>query len=89
MNLRQRLSRDKKDASAEASSLLQARPAEAQPDRFQVIKKQLHRELISKLDLAQLETLDDDERRVQVERVARRLLVESEIRLPAPTRSGS
>jgi len=82
MNLRQRLSRDKKDAASEAGSLLHARPSEAQPDQFQVIKKQLHRELISKLDLAQLESLDDAERRVQVERVARRLLVESEIRLP-------
>jgi len=82
MNLRQRLSRDKHDAAAEAGSLLQAKPSEAQPDRFQVIKKQMHRELISKLDLAQLESLDDNERRAQVERVARRMLVESEIRLP-------
>ena len=61
------------------SQRLSGRPAEAQPDRFQVIKKQLHRELISKLDLAQLETLDDGERRSQVERVARRMLVETEL----------
>jgi pilus assembly protein CpaF len=82
MNLRQRLGREKDNGGAKASSLLSAKPSEAQPDRFQVIKKQLHRELISKLDLAQLETLDDTERRAQVERAARRLLVEAEIRLP-------
>jgi pilus assembly protein CpaF len=82
MNLRQRLGREKDNGGAKTPSLLSAKPSEAQPDRFQVIKKQLHRELISKLDLAQLETLDDTERRAQVERVARRLLVEAEIRLP-------
>jgi pilus assembly protein CpaF len=82
MNLRQRLSRDKDKTVSGRDSLMSARPSEAQPDRFQVIKKQLHRELISKLDLAQLETLEDGERRGQVERVARRLLVESDIRLP-------
>jgi pilus assembly protein CpaF len=82
MNLRQRLGRDRDNGASKPGSLLSARPSEAQPDRFQVIKKQLHRELISKLDLAQLENLDDAERRTQVERVARRLLVESEIRLP-------
>jgi len=82
MNLRQRLGRDRDNGASKPGSLLSARPSEAQPDRFQVIKKQLHRELIAKLDLAQLENLDDAERRTQVERVARRLLVESEIRLP-------
>jgi pilus assembly protein CpaF len=82
MNLRQRLGREKDNGGPKPGSLLSGRPSEAQPDRFQVIKKQLHRELISKLDLAQLETLDDLERRSQVERVARRLLVETEIRLP-------
>jgi pilus assembly protein CpaF len=82
MNLRQRLGRGKDNGAQQTGSMLAARPSEAQPDRFQVIKKQLHRELIGKLDLAQLENLDDAERRTQVERVARRLLVESEIRLP-------
>jgi pilus assembly protein CpaF len=82
MNLRQRLGREKDVTPKTGSLLSSARPSEAQPDRFQVIKKQLHRELIGKLDLSQLETMDDAERRAQVERVARRLLVESEIRLP-------
>src|SRR5262249_61280289 len=36
---------------------------------------------ISKLDLALLESLDEMERRAQVEQAARRLLVEAEIRL--------
>jgi pilus assembly protein CpaF len=59
-----------------------ARPAKDNAlDRYQVIKKQLHRELISKLDLALLETMDDAERRSQVERVARGMLVDSDIRL--------
>jgi pilus assembly protein CpaF len=57
------------------------RAAETEPDRYQQIKKQLHRELISKLDLAMLEGLDEGQRRTQVEQLARRLLVEAEIRL--------
>ena len=81
MNLRQRLGRDQAGDGAGSGTFLGIRPAESAPDRYQVIKKQLHRELIAKLDLAQLENLDDAERRTQVERVARRLLVESEIRL--------
>jgi pilus assembly protein CpaF len=82
MNLRQRLGREQANGSPAPGPLLANRPSEAQPDRFQIIKKQLHRELISKLDLSQLEGMDDTERRNQVERVARRMLVESEIRLP-------
>src|SRR5512141_2183682 len=81
MNLRQRLRGDKGNGGTPQAPLMSSRPAEAAPDRYQVIKKQLHRELISKLDLAQLENLDEAERRAQVERVARRLLVESDIRL--------
>jgi pilus assembly protein CpaF len=45
------------------------------------MKSRLHRELISKMDLAQLEGMSDADRRSQVERVARRLIVEGEIRL--------
>jgi pilus assembly protein CpaF len=61
--------------------LLTVKPNESEPDRYQVIKKQLHRELIGKLDLALLEGLDEAQRRAQVEQVARRLLIEAEIRL--------
>jgi len=81
MNLRHRLGRSNGPASPPPSSLLAVRPAEAEPDRYQEIKKQLHRELISKLDLALLEGLEEHQRRAQVEQLARRLLVEAEIRL--------
>jgi len=81
MNLRQRLGHEKPNSAPAPAPFLGGRAPEAAPDRYQVIKKQLHRELIGKLDLAQLETLDEAERRVQVERVARRMLVESDIRL--------
>jgi pilus assembly protein CpaF len=81
MNLRQRLNHEASHAAPAPAPMLGAKAAEAAPDRYQVIKKQLHRELIGKLDLAQLENLDEAERRVQVERVARRMLVEADIRL--------
>jgi len=80
MNLRHRLGRGN-GATPAATPLLATRPAEAEPDRYQVIKKQLHRELISKLDLTMLEGLDENQRRAQVEHLARRMLVEAEIRL--------
>ena len=79
MNLRHRLGRA--NGANAPSPLLTNRPAEAEPDRYQEIKKQLHRELIGKLDLALLEGLDEHQRRAQVEQLARRLLVEAEIRL--------
>src|SRR5436309_3287333 len=82
MNLRHRLGRGNGAAAAATSApLLTARPAESEPDRYQIIKKQLHREVISKLDLAMLEGLDEHQRRTQVEHLARRMLVETEIRL--------
>jgi pilus assembly protein CpaF len=80
MNLRHRLGRGNGSTPA-SGPLLTMRPAEAEPDRYQVIKKQLHRELIAKLDLTMLEDLDETQRRAQVENLARRMLVEAEIRL--------
>jgi pilus assembly protein CpaF len=80
MNLRNRLGRGNGPAPSQAP-LLAVRPSEAEPDRYQVIKKQLHRELIAKLDLTMLEGLDENQRRAQVEHLARRMLVEAEIRL--------
>jgi len=79
MNLRHRLGRS--NGGNAPAPLLATRAPEAEPDRYQQIKKQLHRELISKLDLNLLEGLDENQRRAQVEHLARRLLVESEIRL--------
>ncbi|TMQ72613.1 MAG: CpaF family protein, partial [Candidatus Eisenbacteria bacterium] len=80
MNLRHRLGRSN-GGNAAAAPLLAPRAPEAEPDRYQQIKKQLHRELISKLDLNMLEGLDEGQRRAQVDHLARRLLVEAEIRL--------
>ena len=73
MNLRQRLGgKDGNGHSAPFSGVrLAARPGNGEPDRYQSLKKQLHRELISKLDLALLEGMGDAERRNQVERAAR------------------
>ncbi len=82
MRLRPRTARDAGNGNGTAQpGFMLVRPTGGEPDRYQIIKKQLHRELIAKLDLAQLEGLDDAERRSQVERVARRLIGESEIRL--------
>src|SRR5205814_262448 len=78
MNLRQRLGKHPGGATpTPATSMLTVRPTNGEPDRYQILKKQLHREMISKLDLNMLESLDEAERRSQVERVARRLLAES------------
>jgi pilus assembly protein CpaF len=82
MNLRQRLGGNRSGTPAAPNPLsATSRTPEVEPDRYQAMKSRLHRELISKLDLAQLEALDDSERRSQVERVARRLIVEGEMRL--------
>ena len=80
MNLRHRLGRTNGGAAG-PSPLLAVRSPDAEPDRYQIIKKELHRELISKLDLSLLEGLDEAQRRAQVEQLARRMLVEGEIRL--------
>jgi pilus assembly protein CpaF len=84
MNLRQRLGRHTgpgQNTPAATGLPLVARPGAGEPDRYQTLKIQLHRQLISKLDLTLLESMDESERRAQVEQVARRLLSESEIRL--------
>src|SRR5437773_3019178 len=81
MHLRRRLGGENGNGSPAPNLLLAAKSNGAEVDRYQVLKKQLHRELISKLDLAALENLGEAERRAQVERVARRMLAETEIRL--------
>jgi pilus assembly protein CpaF len=50
-------------------------------DHYQQMKQQLHRELIGRLDLTRLEGLGEADRRAQVEVAARRMLIDSEIRL--------
>ena len=81
MNLRQRLGNRPGGQAPPTSMGPGPRAAETEPDRYQAMKSRLHRELIAKLDLAQLEGLDDSDRRSQVERVARRLIGEGEMRL--------
>jgi pilus assembly protein CpaF len=88
MNLRQRHGLDGPDAPtaiAHAAPTLTAphreRPSEPEPDRYLTLKQRIHRELIGMVDLALLERMEENERRIQVEHVARRLLTESEMRL--------
>jgi pilus assembly protein CpaF len=83
MKLRSRLGGGRENGNGQTSSvnsLLAAKPSN-EPDRYHEIKRQLHRQLISNLDLSVLEGLEETERRATVERVARRLLAESEFRL--------
>jgi len=81
MNLRERLGGNRPGTPPASKPLAAARENENEPDRYQAMKSRLHRELIGKMDLAQLEGMADADRRAQVERVARRLIVEGEIRL--------
>jgi pilus assembly protein CpaF len=83
MNLRQRLGGNRPGAPPPPppNPMSAQRAPEVEPDRYQAMKTRLHRELIGKLDLAQLEGMEDGDRRSQVERVARRLIVEGEMRL--------
>jgi pilus assembly protein CpaF len=56
---------------------------EARPqDTFQELKQQIHRSLIERLDLANLETVEQDFLHAQVDRVVRQLLREQDLRLP-------
>jgi len=82
LKLRSRLGggRDNGNGQSTVGSLLAAKPT-GEPDRYHEIKRQLHRQLISNLDLSMLEGLEENERRAMVERTARRLLAESEFRL--------
>jgi pilus assembly protein CpaF len=52
-----------------------------QQDEFQELKRRLHRDLISKLNFATLEDMDEGQRREQVESLGRKLLSESTVRL--------
>jgi len=82
MNISRRIRGDQGAGPATTTATLAAPNApEPYADRYQAMKKRLHRELIGRLDLSQMEHLSDFERRQQVEGVARQLLVESDIRL--------
>jgi len=51
-------------------------------DTYQELKQQIHRSLIDRLDLASLETVDNEFLQSQVDRVVRQLLREQDLRLP-------
>jgi pilus assembly protein CpaF len=58
-------------------------PAEARPqDTYQELKQHIHRQLIDRLDLASLESVDNEFLQSQVDRVVRQLLREQDLRLP-------
>jgi pilus assembly protein CpaF len=80
MNLRDRLRRSTATAPAREPDLLSA-PQNGMLDEYQELKRRLHRDLIGKLNMASLEGMDDNQRRDQVEVLARRLLVEAELTL--------
>jgi len=52
-----------------------------QQDEYQELKRRLHRDMISKLNFASLEDMDDGQRRDQVETLGRKLLSESSVKL--------
>ena len=56
---------------------------EARPqDTYQELKQHIHRQLIDRLDLASLESVDNEFLQSQVDRVVRQLLREQDLRLP-------
>jgi pilus assembly protein CpaF len=84
MGLKDRLVGRSTGASASTTSTsshlseVEARPQ----DTFQELKQQIHRALIERLDLANLETVEQDFLHAQVDRVVRQLLREQDLRLP-------
>jgi pilus assembly protein CpaF len=81
MSIRDRFRRTPTPAAAPEPSLLVTAPANGHHDEYQELKRTLHRDMISKLNLASLDGLDENARREQVEGLARRLLGESDLRL--------
>src|SRR5262249_54552790 len=51
-------------------------------DTYQELKQNIHRSLIARLDLASLESVDNEFLQSQVDRVVRQLLREQDLRLP-------
>jgi pilus assembly protein CpaF len=52
-----------------------------QQDEYQELKRRLHRDLISKLNFASLEDMDEGQRRDQVESLGRKLLTEAALKM--------
>jgi len=81
MKLRMRLGGGNGTAPASPSAPMLMPKTSHEGDRYHEIKRDLHQKMIAKLDLSMLEGLDETERRVQVERVARVLLGEFDVRM--------
>jgi pilus assembly protein CpaF len=83
MSLRDRLRRAPANAPTNAPDFAAAAPERngGQQDEFQELKRRLHRDLISKLNFATLEDMDEGQRRDQVESLGRKLLAEASVKL--------
>jgi pilus assembly protein CpaF len=81
MSLRDRLRRGPSAAPAPVPEFAQPERNGGQQDEYQELKRRLHRDLISKLNFASLEEMDDGQRREQVESLGRKLLADASLKL--------
>jgi len=86
MGLKDRLVGRPQGAAGSSGMTVPGQPlaaAEARPqDTYQELKQHIHRQLIDRLDLASLESVDNEFLQSQVDRVVRQLLREQDLRLP-------
>ena len=81
MSLRDRLRRAPPAGPATVPEFVPSERNGGQQDEYQELKRRLHRDLISKLNFATLEDMDEGQRRDQVESLGRKLLSESSVKL--------
>ena len=83
MSLRDRLRRAPVAAPAAVPEFTQQSLGKngGQQDEYQELKRRLHRDLISKLNFASLEDMDEGQRRDQVESLGRKLLTEAALKM--------
>ena len=84
MSLRDRLRRGPTAATVAAPEFAPPSAGKnggGQQDEYQELKRKLHRDLISKLNFASLEDMDDGQRRDQVESLGRKLLSEASLKM--------
>ena len=81
MSLRERLRRAPVATPTPAPEFASPARNGGHQDEYQELKRRLHRDLISKLNFATLEEMDDAQRRERVESLGRRLLSEASLKL--------
>ena len=81
MSLRDRLRRAPVAGPTPSSEFAPPGKNGGQQDEYQELKRKLHMDLISKLNFALLEEMDDTQRREQVESLGRKLLSEAALKL--------